>query len=152
MADMTATLAALAEKVERLTEPSREVDAWIHVTIHGNRITHPRLPVGYTMKDQGTASNNNRMALSGFLHPHRGPAPTYTASIDAARTLLLPHHSFELLYSAAGEGAMRYAHVWDWRRSPAARDPGNKWEGRGKTLEGAFVAAALRARAASGEG
>jgi len=73
-------------------------------------------------------------------------SPAYTSSLDAALALVSENFSYELTFSAAGEGAMRRARLWDWRRGPTMIDPDNEWEALGRTLPLALCAAALRVR------
>lgn len=72
--------------------------------------------------------------------------PTFTTSLDAALTLVPENFSYELTYSAAGEGALRRTRLWDWRRGPLALDPSNNWEAQASTLPLALCIAALKAR------
>lgn len=72
----------------------------------------------------------------------------YTTSIDTAITLVTENLSYELTFSAAGDGAMRRARLWDWRRGPLAIDPKNEWAAVAKTLPLALCIAALKARKA----
>jgi hypothetical protein len=90
----------------------------------------------------------------GLAYWHRDNSHTWkhssklTTSLDAAVSLVPENFSYELAFSAAGEGAMRRARLWDWRRGPLMIDPANEWASTAKTLPMALCAAALRARAA----
>lgn len=70
----------------------------------------------------------------------------FSGKLDAAISSLPEHFSYEITFSAAGEGAMRRCRAWDWRRSPPMADPGNRWEAIAKNLPCAVVACALKAR------
>ena len=69
----------------------------------------------------------------------------YTTSLDAAVTLIPENVSYELTFSAAGDGALRRARLWDWRRGPLMIDPHNEWVSEGhRPLPLAVCIAALR--------
>ncbi len=85
----------LLTRLEQAKEGSRELDAEIHCHVHkGQRMTHPKLPRGYTMTDLGNKARNENRARSQFIHSDRGPAPHYTTSLDAALTLVPPNHEW----------------------------------------------------------
>lgn len=131
-----ATILRIADRVER-EPPSRELDAEIHCAVSDF--------VFLGMQDGGYLHDwpkQNIRRSVGYSWPH------YTTSLDAAVTLVPEHHSYELTFSAAGDGAMRRARLWDWRRNPPAMDPGNCWEAVAGALPSALCAAALRAIAA----
>ena len=78
---MTSTdLAALAERVEVATGPSRELDAEIHAAAHGRTITSLEIP-----SRDGLWARPGRYYYGSAL---MADAPELTGSIDAALTLL----------------------------------------------------------------
>jgi hypothetical protein len=81
-----ATLLAIAERCEQAAGPDRELDAEIEAYLT-SRVTHPRAP-GYTLEKQDAEWKLARLAESGFISSARRPAPPYTASLDAAVTLV----------------------------------------------------------------
>ena len=133
----------LIERLEKADAGSRELDAAIHCAIWPERITHPNLAPGMTMRDYGDERTNRQVASAEYIHKDRGPAPRYTTSLDAALTLV-------------PEG-------WDWDIGVCAGDaeafltmPGNGFlsdrgdteiYGRHKAPALALVIAALNARA-----
>jgi len=120
-------LLALADRCER-EEPSHDLDA-----------------------DIALANGWRVFPGDNWIGPHAQIAvPSYTTSLDAAVTLVPEHFSYEATFSAAGDGAMRRARLWDWRRSARMADPDNHWEASASTLPLAICAAALRARASEG--
>lgn len=129
-------LLQLAERCER-EKPSDDLDLKI-ATASGWRFGGGRPKGGAWIAPNGVSYHGNTFA---------GP-PKFTTSLDSAVTLVPENRSFELTFSAAGDGALRRARLWDWRRSATGLDPGNEWLTTGKTLPLALCAAALRARAA----
>jgi hypothetical protein len=127
MTDRTALL-ALAERVERLTGPDREVDALIH------RAVTPELADTLTGGETGTPGTG--WLVGGNLDwPTK--APEYTRSLDAALTLVAPQTAWHL--SAGGNKGDPYgAGVFRWHGNHMAV---------GKNPAIAFCAAALRALA-----
>jgi hypothetical protein len=81
-----ATLLALAKRCEQAAGPDRELDAEIEACLTG-RVTHPHAP-GYTLEKQDAEWKLARLAESGFISSARRPARPYTASLDAAVTLV----------------------------------------------------------------
>lgn len=131
-------LLQLAERCER-EKPSRELDCRMQAALDPmaeDRIRHPSATFNFTgihTEEPGCVWNY--------------AVPQYTASLDAAVTLVPEDYSYELTFSAAGDGAMRRARLWDWRRGPLMIDPTNERSATAKTLPLAVCAAALRARA-----
>lgn len=82
------TLTELIERLEKADAGSRELDAAIHCAIWPERITHPNLAPGMTMRDYGDERTNRQVASAEYIHKDRGPAPHYTTSLDAALTLV----------------------------------------------------------------
>ncbi len=82
-----ADVLALASRVEALTGPDRVVDALVHCAITGRKM-NPFLPEGYTIRDLGSEAKNALLARSAFITENRRPAPAYTASLDAAASLV----------------------------------------------------------------
>lgn len=79
----------LIKKLETVVVGNRELDAAIHVYLNPGRMTHPKLPVGYTMnKLEGRRANS--LAASKFISRARGPSPNYTTSLDVGLTKMLP--------------------------------------------------------------
>lgn len=126
----------LIARLEKATGPDRELDAEIASA------------VGWCPRDGYTRqSDNSWRSPSGDISGVTW-APQYTASIDAARTLVPENFSFELTQSAVEPPAMARARLWDWRRGPLAVDPGNEWKSEGnRPLAIALCIAALKARA-----
>ena len=81
-----ATLEALLARVLKGTGPDRKLDAEIEACLTG-RVTHPRNP-GWTFEPQDVEWKLARLANSPFISQASRPAPPYTASLDAALTLL----------------------------------------------------------------
>jgi hypothetical protein len=81
-----AELRALAKRVCE-EQPSRELDAEIDALLTG-RVTHPLLPVGYTMKAEQQEWRAAQLAQSPYISNNRGPALRYTTSLDAAASLI----------------------------------------------------------------
>lgn len=81
-----ATLEALLARVLEGTGPDRELDAEIEACLTG-RVTHPRNP-GWTFEKQDAEWKLARLADSPFISQASRPAPPYTASLDAALTLV----------------------------------------------------------------
>lgn len=123
--------AELIERLEKATGPDRELDAIIM------RAIYPEL--GDTMvTDTGWCVGGDHDAPS--------KSRPYTASVDAALTLVPDGHSYELTKSAASNFSR--AELWNWRRSPPASDHGNEWKSEGnRPLAINIIIAALRARA-----
>lgn len=129
------TLLELAERCERAEGPDRNLDAVIHkaVTTFDARRAGPGWP------------DENAPVVPAF--PGWRPLPDYTASIDAALTLVPDEHAVDLTWWPGGDRA---------RVLPIYQD-GDRWLHRGcdphycanaATAELALCAAALRARAA----
>ena len=138
MTDRT-TLLALAERCEQAAGPDRELDAEIEALLTG-RVTHPRAP-GYTLKAQDVEWKLARLADSGFISSARRPAPPYTASLDAAVTLVPEGWRYDLTNGDLVS-----------KEKPAARltpdFAGPCFDGYARTVPLALCVAALRARAA----
>lgn len=127
---MSATLPSLAARVEQLTGPCRETDCLIFEASH--RLLTP--------ERRGTIDGEptgEYFGLNGDMLPER--APRYTASLDAAMTLV-PEGLPILIrdgYDDAPGDKRPYAHVMN-----------EIGEGYASTKALAIVVAALRARAA----
>ena len=80
------TLQALAEDCKWATGPDRELDADIEACLTG-RVTHPRA-LGWTFEAQDTELKLARLVDIQFISRAARPAPPYTASLDAALTLV----------------------------------------------------------------
>ena len=81
-----ATLEALLARVLEGEGPDRELDGEIEACLTG-RVTHPRDP-GWTFEPQDVEWKLARLADSPFISRASRPAPFYTASLDAALTLV----------------------------------------------------------------
>lgn len=91
----------LIKKLETVVVGNRELDAAIHVYLNPGRVTHPKLPVGYTMnKLEGRRANS--LAASKFISRARGPSPNYTTSVDVGLQKLLPQR-WHLDYLTTGD-------------------------------------------------
>jgi hypothetical protein len=144
-------LLALAERLERLTEPSRESDLEIQIALSGNPWRwadtysfEPQTVITWDQYGEG-AAGNPFCTLEAF-----------TRSIDDAKTLLLDWMSVETCESAAPASSpeLRFTRcrIWDWRRGPLAIDPNNEWKVEGnRPLPLNICAAVIRARASLGE-
>jgi hypothetical protein len=136
---MSDNLAALIERLEKATGPDRDLDTAIHEGA-----------IGLRMYESVHRYGDGTVVLRYYPGP---PEPTYhvlpryTASIDAALTLVPEHYSYELVQSAVEPPAFARARLWDWRRSPVFSDPENEWKSEGsRPLAIAICIAALRAR------
>lgn len=120
--------ADLIARLEKATGPDRKLDGLIHRIV----LKVPEWRRGPTI-------------LGPFEGPNGGAitSPLYTASIDAARTLILPEHSF---------GGLAQVSPADWLMMIFSRTYGRaRWEGEAPTAELAICIAALKARAATPE-
>jgi hypothetical protein len=133
MSDLT-TLLALAERCEQAAGPDRELDAEI------------ALAIGYTREKKGRQRiawwRNPKGQQLGYDGWHNFP-PSFTASLDAAVTLVPEGWGYEL--RQGNSGARRaLCRMWDgrgiWTRGTVAATPAL-----------ALCAAALLAPAALGE-
>lgn len=108
----------LIEKLEKATGPDREIDASIALVAGFKEINH-----------------------RVYRHPdgtYFGAAPYFTKSIDDARRLILPGHSF---------GGLAQVSPNDWLMMIFSRiDSRARWEGEAPTAELAICIAALKAR------
>jgi hypothetical protein len=135
-----ATLEALLARVLEGTEPDRELDAEIEAFLTG-RVTHPRNP-GYTFEPQDPEWKLARLADSPFISRASRPAPPYTASLDAALTLVPEGKAWTV-----GQNV----HHWYWSASVNALDEDGApksigWGGPSNLPALALCAAALQAR------
>src|SRR3546814_19570273 len=79
-------LATLADKIERLTGPDRELDTLIHFSI--NRKWIGRIPTWPPTKIERPAMERGlAMHIEGDGYFYGDDVPHYTASLDAAMTL-----------------------------------------------------------------
>lgn len=135
-------LESLIEKLAALSGPDRVMDGEIW-----KAVTEKPGDVWTNWFDDGVWHRRDPDDRCAFEGP-----PRLTESIDAALSLLLPHHSFELTQSAVEPPAFSRARIWDWRRGPLAIDPGNEWKSEGnRPLAINLCIAALRARAQAEE-
>ena len=94
------TLLALAERCEQAAGPDRELDAEIEACLTG-RVTHLRAP-GWTFEAQDTEWKLARLVDTQFISRVSRPAPPYTASLDAAVTLVPEGWAVELVQALSG--------------------------------------------------
>ena len=126
----------LIAELEAAPKGSRKLDVKIHCVLH-DRIGHPKLPKGYTMKDLGNKDRNRGLAESQFIHSDRGPSPFYTTSLDA-----------KLTWENISETALYYVDLPSktmWRAWDEVGDTVMRVMGQGHTEPLARRAAALRA-------
>lgn len=139
---MDSHLIELAGRCERAVGPDRELDCLIAVAVGA-------FAKRANKKYDGRIDYVDLREPGHETWPGNGGdqfVPDYTASIDAAKTILLDFMSIEMTESAAGSGFTR-CWIWDWRRSPTMSDPGNEWRAEGaRPLPLNICAAALRAR------
>lgn len=146
----------LASRVERLTEPCREMDALIVIALD----IRPHWAVGYGSEIYIDKKHKNPDgSLPIFVnttgkrspgHPSFSDYLTFTESVDDAMTLapkglqrLVRDHGGQKDYDGDGKGKKGFASVC------SKRDDGPIYSAYGATPAIALVAASLRARAAS---
>lgn len=127
-----ATLETLLARVLEGEGPDRELNAEIEAWLTG-RVTHPRKP-GWTFEKQDAEWKLARLADSPFISQASRPAPLYTASLDAALTLVPEGWTWARYHGGAFECA-----VLDERRSRFER-------GEAATPARALIAACIKAR------
>ncbi|NML11287.1 hypothetical protein HHL08_14220 [Sphingobium sp. AR-3-1] len=143
------TMLALAERVE--SGPDREVDAAIHYDVlgwcrHANTVrSGAQSDTGFECIDCGADSWGNKSNRGQGL---RDRLPAYTASIDAAMTLVPPDSWHEI------KGPRKYLNIPSpvpnyWSAHLARWNHEGDAMGWGATPALALTAAALRARAQS---
>lgn len=127
-----ATLETLLARVLEGEGPDRELNAEIEAWLTG-RVTHPRKP-GWTFEKQDAEWKLARLADSPFISQASRPAPLYTASLDAALTLVPEGWTWARYHGGVFECA-----VLDERRSRFER-------GEAATPARALIAACIKAR------
>ena len=135
-------LEKLAQRVEALTGPCREMDAEITVALRRHHpaglwsLNFPEWEPDYTDKGRVWAVGN----INGNGSHRSGSwiSEFYTASIDEALTLVPKG----LVYNLGNETAFCWANVWD----DTPDYDGEPYEGHASTLPCAIVAACLRAQ------
>src|SRR3546814_17892815 len=96
-------LATLADKIERLTGPDRELDTLIHFSI--NRKWIGRIPTWPPTKIERPAMERGlAMHIEGDGYFYGDDVPHYTARLDAAMTLVLAGMSWSVTDSANVDG------------------------------------------------
>jgi hypothetical protein len=125
----------LIAKLEKANAPSRMLDAMIVVALNlrpdwcGGKgeiwIDDDSAFVPPTIRLNQLGGRNSKG------NPPIGAYSEYTASLDAALTLMPEAASFEITRSAAGPPSFTRVRLWDWRRSPTMSDPGNEWKAEG---------------------
>ena len=135
-----ATLLELAERVEALASPDRAMDAEIFKAIGA--------PVPFQFANKLIALEFNDVEQAYFARVSddmrvRYSPPSYTASIDAALTLVPKG----LVYNLGNDTAFCWAYIWD----DTPDYDGEPYEGRTSTPPCAIVAACLRARGSQEE-
>lgn len=140
-------LLRLAERCEKATEPTRDLDREILFLVMPKERTH----VFDGVKHVSTMTGRDGEFWFNPL-ADRTDCPHYTGSIDDAMTLIPKDFSVETCHSAAPASSpdleFTRCRLWDWRRGPLAIDPNNEWKAEGnRPLPLNICAAALRARA-----
>lgn len=145
-----AGLVALAERVEALTGTCRETDALIVRAVYGN----DGAPIPFAVLSGNSFDYLRRVGglhveiarIGNGFQPSDRYVPRFTASLDAAMTLVPGGFSFEV--RASGLGDKGQATVWNPMTQPGL--PSHKsWTVRGCNSPAlALTAAALRAIAA----
>ena len=124
------TLLELAEQCEKATGPDRELDFWIYVRLNPGKDS-----------DEAIQQDIDLVGIDGMHIPH-----AYTASIDAARTLMPSDRAIRREWLPAGSFPARcYVHKND---TMPLYDSQFSFKALGRTEALADCAAALRARAA----
>jgi hypothetical protein len=118
-------LLALAERCEAAEGPDRELDALIHI---------PECREGQGLRVSG---GDVSWLIEGRVRAWGGHIPAYTASLDAAKTLVPEEHVWAVEHAPDGNGA--------WCYDKEVRFPGPSLA---TTPALALAAAALKARAA----
>lgn len=140
------TMHSAVARLLAATGPDPRLDAEIEAAIFGG-IPAYRCSDS-TRRSYGPSAVFRRDDGSNIMEGDWHSAPSFTGSLDAARTLFPPWASFELTTSAAGPPYFSRCRIWDWRRSPTMSDPGNEWKSEGnRPIEINATIAALRARA-----
>lgn len=121
-------LLKLAERCEQAEGPDREIDVHIWIALSG-----------------ASAADVEAIMTCMRLSLNVERCPLFTASLDAAMTLLPERHSWEA--GNCGEGLRPWATV-----TMPSSTGGWQFSGDAITVPLALCAAALRARAATGEG
>lgn len=132
---MSADIEELIGRLEKATGPDRKIDGQIFQAMGGdawrNAVLLASEPSGCPLEMA------EREARERY-------APRYTGSIDAARALLLPEHSF---------GGLAQVSPRDWYMLICSRtDLHARWEGEAATAENAICIAALKALSATNTG
>ena len=142
-------LLALADRVEALTGPCRETDAKIAVAVDGGEIVWKA--ANYTMELYPARRHVSKNHVGGYGN---APVPAYTASLDAAMTLV-PDDGFTLatvrhLWGDEPDQRAGYAIINKYRRDEGC-EGGKLFDathtGNAFTPALALTAAALRAKA-----
>lgn len=141
-------LLALADRVEKLTGPDREIDLAIHLAVHPDGdiariVKHPRgldHQEGYQWEIRGASVVFEKRTADGRC-PHNGgyPLPQVTASLDAAMTL----KPSEMCWNTGEVGEDDYP--WACITDGDSKD----YAATGATPALALTAAALRALAST---
>ena len=131
---------ALADKVEALEGPDREVDAEIVKALFPNAVIEPYcadMDVPVVFHAEPLVSN-------------KGDLPTFTASLDAAMTLVPSNCLFDARTLWDGEKTGGHAEVTSYREVDGERFWGMNYGATAPTPALALVAACLRAKGDEG--
>lgn len=143
-------LEALRDRLAKATGPSVELDVRLFLALQDKQVmviddTAGRYPRPHRYVSARTLWHDAwphwSVKSQAEAAARELECPAYTASIDAAVTLRPEFISYEMSFSAAGDGALRRVRWWDWRRSPRMLDPSNHWEATAATLPLAFCLA-----------
>lgn len=137
-----AALLALADKLEKANGPSRELDALIHAAVTGKDVIYDGGERPHSAVIVGSETWANRDGSENATV--EGYAPAYTASIDAALTLVPEGFSGSVYF---GAGPLQVANVNCHICGPDV-NVSEDHTGIAPTSPLALCAAALRARAA----
>lgn len=133
-----AELLALADRAEWAEGADRELDAEIAVAVYGGEIVWKT--ANYIMDPYPARRYPSAAHVGGYCNGH---IPAFTTSLDAALSLVPEGWGWQMRRSHHGKRAVCY--LWNgcgvWSPTVVAATPAL-----------ALVAAALRARAAEGEG
>lgn len=149
----------LIERLERATGASRELDAEIHVRVHGWKLAP--VPKDYDGLNAGETYTPDGNQITGFAYPPKGkiglyyhvphgPGGDYTASVGAALALIpegwFLHDAGECVMPVRFKGDQHAPTGW-FQVGLQWRDGGGRMtRANGRTLPLALCIAALKAR------
>lgn len=153
-------LLELAARVEALTGPDRELDANIHYDVLGwcrhtnTKRSGAQSDTGFDCLDCGADSWGNKSKRGQKLHD---VLPAYTASLDAAMTLVpttapwTPYRDTKDLYNIVIASAYGHVNIMPTDGASTGIHDKRRGEASAATLPLALTAAALRACASQGK-